>query len=189
MSEKDWWRDYSSFRKWHACPTRPDPGEVLHFYLVKRGIAPAEHVAYLMNLLDLQKSMVYNILKGEGFDTISRCRQLVAALKIHPPLLGIDAKFYPIELHARWWEKCGFSFNADAQGYPLMSEVILYLRQQRTQTEEGGRVKMWSQVDLGDATGLKKEIIYRMEHEKNPLAFESMSRRAIVASALGNLAG
>src|SRR5437762_378023 len=189
MSEKHWWRDHGSFKKWQECPTRPDPGEVLLFYLEKRGIEPAEHVTYLMDLLDLQKSMVYNILKGAGFDSISRSRELVAALKIPPPLLGLDAKYYPIELHARWWQTCGFSFNADAQGYPLMSEVIPYLRQQRTLVEEGGRVKVWSQVDLADATGLRAETIYRMEHEKHPLAFESMSRRAIVASALGNLAG
>ena len=189
MSEKHWWRDHGSFKKWRECPTRPDPGEVLLFYLQKRGIEPAEHVTYLMDLLDLQKSMVYNILKGAGFDSISRSRQLVQALKIHPPLLGIDGKFYPIEHHAYWWRAYGFSFNADTQGYPLMSEVIPYLRQQRTHIEEGGRVKVWSQVDLADATGLQKETIYRMEHDNNPLAFESISRRAIVASALGNLAG
>jgi tetratricopeptide (TPR) repeat protein len=141
-----------------------------------------------MDLLDLQKSMVYNVLKGEGFDSISRCRQLVAALKIHPPLLGLDAKYYPIEHHAQWWKSHGFPFNSDSLGYPVMSEVITYLRMQRTQIE-GGRVKVWSQEDLGNATGLKKETVYRMEHNKNPLVLESMSRRAIVASALGTLAG
>jgi len=189
MSNKDWWSNYGSFRRWHECPSRPDPGEVLLFSLAKQGIKPDEHVSYLMNLLHLQKSMIYNMLRGEGFDTITRCRQLVQALKIHPPLLGIDALYYPIERHKEWWKSCGFSFNADEQGYPLISEVVLYMRMHRTQTDEEGRVKVWSQVDLGDATDLKKETIYRMEHDKHPLTLESMSRRAIVASALGTLAG
>jgi len=70
-----------------------------------------------------------------------------------------------------------------------MSEVVTYLRTHRTHISDGGRVKTWSQEDLGEATGLKKETIYRMEHDRNPLILESMSRRAIVASALGTLAG
>jgi hypothetical protein len=133
--------------------------------------------------------MVYNLLQGYGFDHISRCRLLAQGLTIYPPLLGLDAKYFPIEQHAYWWRSCGFSFNADAQGYPLISEVVTYLRTQRTQTGEGGRVKVWSQEDLGNATGLRKETVYRMEHDRNPLILESMSRRAIVASALGTLAG
>src|SRR5579859_4215426 len=187
MSENDWWSSYGPFKRWSECPTRPDPSAVLLFYLEKRGIGPDEHVAFLIDLLNLQKSMVYNILNGEGFDSISRCRQLVDALKIHPPLLGIDAKYYPIERHPYWWHTYGFSFHADAQGYPLMSEVVAYLRTQRTQREEAGKVKVWSQEDLGDATGLKKETVYRMEHDRNPLILESMERRCIVASALGTL--
>src|SRR5436853_572765 len=189
MSKKPWWWDFGPFQPWNMCPTRPDPGEVLLFYLEKRGIEPEQRTSYLMHLLELQKSMVYNLLKGEGFDSISRCRVLVQDLKIYPPLLGLDAKYYPIEQHAYWWRSCGFSFHADAQGYPLMSEVILYLRTQRTQTDEGGRVKVWSQEDLGEATGLKKETVYRMEHDRNRLILENMSRRVIVASALGTLAG
>jgi len=188
MCESYWWHCYGKFSPWRECPTRPDPGEVLLFYLEKRGIQPDEQIAYLSDLLDLQKSMVYSILKGESLDTISRSRILVKALKIHPPLLGIDAKYYPIERHTYWWRDQGFSFNADAQGYPLISEVIAYLRVNRMQ--EGERnVKGWSQEDLGDATGLKKETIYRMERDRNPLILENMSRRAIVASALGTLAG
>src|SRR5216110_3445327 len=189
MSEKAWWTNYGSFHPWKKCPSRSDPAEVLFCYLERRGIERAEHVTYLMKLLNLQKSMIYHILQGAGFDSISRSRQLVQALKIHPPLLGIDAKYYPIEHYPRWWEKYGFSFHTDVQGYPLMSEVNSYLRQQRTQIEKGGRVKVWSQEDLADATGLKKETIFRMEHDKNPLVLESMSRRALVASALGTLAG
>src|SRR5437762_6995260 len=157
MSEKAWWTNYGSFHPWQKCPTRPDPAEVLFCYLERRGIERAEHVTYLMKLLDLQKSMIYNVLQGEGFDAISRSRQLVQVLHIPPPLFGIDALYYPIEHHMRWWKKYGFSFNNDTQGYPLMSEVSLYLRQKRTQTDEGGRVKVWSQEDLADATGLKKE--------------------------------
>src|SRR5579859_2541840 len=185
MSEKDWWSMYGHFNRWRFCPTRPDPSEVLIFYLKKRGIPPEEHVSFLIKLLDLQKSMVYNILNGEGFDAISRCRHLVETLKIHPPLLGVDAKYYPIEQHRYWWRDFGFDFHADAQGYPLMSDVIAYFRTQRTQVIEGGKVKIWSQEDLGDATGLKKETIYRTEHDKNPLILESMERRCIIASALG----
>lgn len=60
MSEEDWWSCYGPFRKWKECPTRPDPGDVLLFYLEKRGIEPTEQIAYLIDLLDLQKSMVYN---------------------------------------------------------------------------------------------------------------------------------
>src|SRR5215470_9036636 len=160
MSEKDWWHSYGPFKRWSECPTRPDPGEVLLFYLEKRGIEPDEQVAFLIDLLDLQKSMVYNILKGEGLDSISRCRLLVQALKIHPPLLGIDAKHYPIERHAYWWHECGYSFDADAQGYPLIGQVIAYFRVNRLQEGEES-VKGWSQEDLGEATGLKKETIYR----------------------------
>src|SRR5579859_5536206 len=189
MSEKEWWRDYGPFSRWTEYPSRPDPSEVLLFYLQKRGIRPEEHVSFLIDLLDLQKSMVYNILNGESFDSISRCRQLIQTLKIHPPLLGIDAKFWPIERHPCWWQTYGFFFHTDAQGYPLMSEVVAYLRTQRTQVVADGKVKVWSQEDLGDATGLKKETIYRMEHTKNPLILESMGRRAIVASALGTLSG
>src|SRR5579859_2211440 len=187
MSEKDWWREYGSFRRWIACPSRPDPSEVLLFYLQKRGIPPEEHVSFLIDLLDLQKSMVYNILNGEGFDSISRCRHLIQTLKIHPPLLGIDAKFYPIKRHPCWWQTYGFFFHADAQGYPLMREVVAYLRTQRTQVLANGKVKIWSQEELGDATGLKKETVYRMEHGTNPLILESMGRRANVASALSTL--
>ena len=187
MSEKDWWSCYGPFKKWNECPSRPDPVDVLLFYLEKRGIESDNHVSYLMDLLGLQKSMVYNILKGEGLDSISRCRQLVVALKMYPPLLGLDAKYYPIDLHPYWWKSCDFPFNADSQGYPVMSEVVAYLRLQRTQME-GGRVKVWSQEDLGNATGLKKETIYRAEHDRNPMILESMNRRAIVASVLGTLA-
>ena len=64
MSNKDWWSNYGSFRRWHECPSRPDPGEVLLFSLAKQGIKPDEHVSYLMNLLHLQKSMIYNMLRG-----------------------------------------------------------------------------------------------------------------------------
>src|SRR5579859_3716791 len=187
MSEKDWWREYGSFRRWIACPSRPDPSEVLLFYLQKRGIPPEEHVSFLIDLLDLQKSMVYNILNGEGFDSISRCRHLIQTLKIHPPLLGIDAKFYPIKRHPCWWQTYGFFFHADEQGYPLMREVVAYLRTQRTQVLANSKVKIWSQEELGDATGLKKETVYRMEHGTNPLILESMGRRANVASALSTL--
>src|SRR5437764_6804718 len=162
MSEKDWWSDISSFQPWKRCPTRPDPGEVVQFYLEKQGIGPEKQIAYLIDLLDLQKSMIYNLLKGEGLDAISRCRRLATALKIPPSLLGLDSKYSPIEQHAYWWRAHGFTFNADAQGYPLMSEVILHLRMQRTQTGEGGKAKVWSQEDLGEATGLKKQTIYRM---------------------------
>src|SRR5579859_6155244 len=187
MSEKDWWREYGPFRRWTECPSRPDPSEVLLFYLQKRGIPPEEHVSFLIDLLDLQKSMVYNILNGVGFDSISRCRELVHALKIHPPLLGIDAKYWPIERHAYWWQMYGLTFHADAHGYPQTHEVVAYFRTKRTQVIDGGKVKVWSQEDLGDATGLKKETIYRMEHDKNPLILESMGRRATVASVLGTL--
>src|SRR5437773_1597583 len=71
MSEKDWWSYYGSFKRWRECPTRPDPADVLLFYLRKLDIKPEEQIDYLMDLLDLQKSMVYNILKGEGFDSVS----------------------------------------------------------------------------------------------------------------------
>ena len=64
MSGNHWWDDYGSFRPWKICPTRPDPGEVVQFYLNKRGIEPEEQITYLIDLLDLQKSMVYNILTG-----------------------------------------------------------------------------------------------------------------------------
>jgi len=63
--QKDlWWSIFGPFSPWSECPTRPDPGEVLLFYLAKRGIGPDEHVAYLTDILELQKSMVYNICKG-----------------------------------------------------------------------------------------------------------------------------
>ena len=114
MSDNNWWHCYGPFNPWRECPTRPDPGEVLLFSLARCGIGPDEQVAYLSDLLELQKSMVYAILKGESLDTISRCRILVQALKIHPPLLGIDAKYYPIERHAYWWRDQSFSFDADA---------------------------------------------------------------------------
>src|SRR5579859_7562305 len=67
--------------------------------------------------------------------------------------------------------------------------LVSHLRTQRTQVLANGKVKIWSQEDLGDATGLKKETIYRIEHGQNPLVLESMSRRATVASALGTLSG
>jgi hypothetical protein len=89
MSENDWWSSYGPFKQWSECPSRPDPAEVLLFYLEKRGIGPEEQIAYLMDILGLQKSMAYNVLRGEGFDAISRCRLLVQALKIHPPLKRI----------------------------------------------------------------------------------------------------
>src|SRR5216110_408809 len=132
MREHVWWRDYGSFPRWQECPSRPDPAEVLLAYLKLRGIEPAQQVDYIMDLLHLQKSMAYAVLKGKGFDSISRCRTLVAALKMYPPLLGIDAHFYPLDLHPSWWKTSGFSFHADEQGSPVMSEVISSLRQQRT---------------------------------------------------------
>src|SRR5215472_5147957 len=112
MSKKYWWSCYGPFEPWDKCTSRPDPIEVLLFYLDRRGIEPERRVAYLMKLLDLRKSMVYNLFKGEGLDSISRCRQLVQALKIHPPLLGIDAKYYPIERHPYWWRALGYDFHA-----------------------------------------------------------------------------
>jgi len=188
MNETSWWSTHGPFKPWRECPTRPDPGAVLLFYLEKRGILPDEYMSFLSDLLDLQKSMVYNILKGEGLDSISRCRILVDALKIYPPLLGIDAQYYPIDRHTYWWQTCGYSFDADAQGYPLIGQVIAYFRVHRLSTG-GESVKAWSQEDLGDATGLKKETIYRMEHDRNPLVLEHMSRRTIVATTLGTVAG
>jgi len=185
MSAKEWWSSYGSFHPWKKCPTRPDPKEVLLFYLEKRGIRPERYLPYLMDILTLQKSMVYHILQGDGFDTISRCRILVQTLKIYPPLLGLDARFYPIELHPRWWQACGFSFRADPQGYPVTSEVVAYLRKQMTYTNEDGNIEMWTQENLGDACVLRKETAYRMEHEKHPQTFESVSRRALVASVFG----
>jgi len=187
MSKKYWWSCYGPFEPWDKCTSRPDPVEVLLFYLDRRGIEPEQRVAYAMKLLNLRKSMVYNLFKGEGLDSISRCRQLVQALKIHPPLLGIDGKYYPIEHHAYWWQAHGISLHADAQGYPIVSEVIVCLRMQRKKTE-GGRVKVWSQSDLGEATGLTKETVYKMEHDKNPQILDSMTRRATLALALGALA-
>ena len=65
MSNKDWWSDYGPFKSWSECPTRPDPGEVLLFYLAKRGIGPEEQVVYLIDILDLQKSMVYTIFRDK----------------------------------------------------------------------------------------------------------------------------
>src|SRR5262249_4944768 len=147
----------------------PDPVDVLLFYLEKRGIEPEQQMAYLTDLLHLQKSMIYNILKGDGFDSITRCRILVQALKVHPPLLGLDAHYYPIERYPSWWRSYGFNFHADAQGYALMSDVVASLRMQRSYKIADGKVKMWSQEDLGEATGLKKETIYRMEHNDHPL--------------------
>ncbi len=185
----DWWSSYGPFKKWKECPTRPDPVEVLLFYLGKRGVEPDEQAFYLMDLLDLQRSSISGLLQGRtGWDSISRCRQLVTALKIHPPLLGIDAKYYPIERHPCWWETYGFPFNADPQGHPIMGEVIAYLRLQRTQGE-GGRAKAWSKEDLGSATGLNGETIRRMEREKNHLVSQSMSRRNMMALALRTLDG
>jgi hypothetical protein len=72
MSEKYWWTSYGNFNPWSQCPSRPDPGEVLLFFLEKRGIGSEEQVSFLIDLLDLQKSMIYNILKGEGLDSITQ---------------------------------------------------------------------------------------------------------------------
>jgi hypothetical protein len=121
MCETYWWSEVVPFQPWKLCPSRPDPVAVLLYYLEKRGIEPDEHVGYLMDLLDLQKSMAYNVLRGDGFDSISRCRLLVQALKIPPPLLGIDGKYAPIEQHPIWRQADGFPFHADAQGYPHTS--------------------------------------------------------------------
>jgi len=189
MGKTSWWNDAGPFQPWNRCPSRPDPGMVLRFYLERRGIRSDEQVGYLMKLLKLQKSMVYHILQGEGFDLISRNRLLVRELALPPTLLGIDGKYFPIEKHPLWWRDSGFSFNADSEGYPVMSEVVACLRRQMIQMGEGGGVKSWSQQELGDATDLRKEIIYRIEHNKNPLMLEHMSRRALVASALGAFAG
>src|SRR5579859_643390 len=65
--------------------------------------------------------------------------------------------------------------------------LVSHLRTQRTQVLANSKVKIWSQEELGDATGLKKETVYRMEHGVNPLILESMGRRANVASALSTL--
>ena len=77
MSKNLWWSAFGSFHPWKRCPTRPDPGEVLLFYLERRGIEPAAYVSYLMDLLHLQKSMIYNVLRGEGFDMITRNFSLI----------------------------------------------------------------------------------------------------------------
>ena len=65
--------------------------------------------------------------------------------------------------------------------------IVRFLPNVRKEMKRGERV--WSQEDLGDAAGLKKETVYRMEHDRNPLILENMGRRALVASALGTLAG
>ena len=64
MCNTYWWSVYHHFKPWKRCPTRPDPGEVLRFYLRKHGISEKEEVSYVSDLLELQKSMVYNILCG-----------------------------------------------------------------------------------------------------------------------------
>lgn len=186
MSETFWWQKYGSYHPWKKYPMLPDPGQVLLSSMDRRGIDPEQRVDYLMDLLDLQKSMIYNILKGEGLDSISRCRRLVRALEIYPPLLGIDARYYPAGMYPCWWKKYGYSFNADNLGYPETHEIIAYFRSKMVKIGTKGK-EHWSQEDLGDTCGLKKETIYRMEHDKNPLVFDSMSRRFIVASAFATV--
>lgn len=186
MSETFWWHNYGSYHPWKKYPTLPDPGQVLLSYMDRRRIAPEQRVFSLMKLLGLQKSMAYKILQGDGLDSISRRRQLVRKLEIYPPLLGIDAKYCPIEHHPYWWKEYGYKFIADDQGYPETHEIIAYFR---SKTVKGGikTEERWSQVDLGDACGLKKETIYRLEHDRNPYVFDSVSRRFIVALVFGRV--
>lgn len=187
MSETLWWQEYGPYHSWQKYPMLPDPGQVLHFYLDRRGIDPEQQVDYLMDVLDLKKSMIYNILRGDGLDAISRCRRLIRALEIYPPLLGIDAKFSPIELHPYWWKKYGYSFNADDQGYPEIHEIIPYLR---LQTRGNHKViPSWSQSDLGEVCGLSKEAAYRLEHSQNPSVHESMKLRFLMASVFAEALG
>ena len=50
MSGTYWWSCYGPFNPWRECPTRPDPGEVLLFYLEKRGIGQNGQVSYFPEL-------------------------------------------------------------------------------------------------------------------------------------------
>jgi hypothetical protein len=144
----------------------------------------------LRKLLGVQVPIEDAILQGEEvWDSISRCRLLVQALNIPPPLLGIDGKYSPIEEYPYWWHAFGFAFNADEKGYPVISEVVAHLRMQRTITEEGGSVRTWSQEDLGIATGLGTDAIRCIEDGTNPQMVDSVSIRLTLVLALGNLAG
>jgi hypothetical protein len=181
MNERYWWADFGPFRPWRKCPTRPDPAEVLSHFLRLRGIALEGWVPYLMDLLNLQKSHVYNILNGNGgFHSVARCRLLVHALKIYPPLLGLDAQFYPIEAYSYWWQDYGFAFHADEQGYPLLGEIIAQLR--RTATPN------WTQEMMGEALGHNSSFMQRIEYGTSPQADDSLLRRATLAFLFVSLA-
>src|SRR5437763_1291864 len=91
MSGKDWWREHGTFQLWKMCPTRPDPGEVLLFYLEKRAIDRMEHNPNPLILESMSRRAIVasalGTLAGDDEPTLYR-------------LFGLDPQAYGVPLPA-----------------------------------------------------------------------------------------
>jgi transcriptional regulator with XRE-family HTH domain len=169
-----WWERFGPFHPANAQALYPDPLEVLEHYL-KLHIPSKEWIAFLREQLQISQSVAYFVLNGRAFDSFERCLQLVEALNIPPQLLGLDAKHHPLKDHPLWWKKRGWTFDADERGRPRIDQVIRSLR----------KLKKWSQGDLAQATGLTKVTVIKMEKMENLRSLDSLTRRRLLALALG----
>src|SRR5579859_311897 len=175
-----WWQTFGDFAPADEREQRPDPLEVLVFFLDRMEVSQKHRVATLMEILGVKKTVVYDLFNGKGFDSIARCRRLVKALSIPPQLLALDAQYCGEE---QWWHRYQLSFAAGSDGYPEMSKVIVYFRHHMFK-EVNGVQQPWTQGDLARALNLTEVTVSKMENNHTPTSMDQISRRELLARVI-----
>src|SRR5579859_4471900 len=175
-----WWQTFGDFAPADEREQRPDPLEVLVFFLDRMEVSQKHRVATLREILGVKKTVVYDLFNGKGFDSIARCRRLVKALSIPPQLLALDAQYCGEE---QWWHRYQLSFAAGSDGYPEMSKVIVYFRHHMFK-EVNGVQQPWTQGDLARALNLTEVTVSKMENNHTPASMDQISRRELLARVI-----
>ncbi len=173
MQYNPWWKPFGKFHAADERGYRPDPKEVLLFYLDRCSLTEAR-IALLMKKLKIGQSVAYEVLDGAWFNSLSRCRRLVDAFSIPPQLLGLDPYY---QGKALWWKVYGFPFEAGPDGYPHIGKVIRHFREHMVK-EVRGEKKPWTQTDLATALDVTTETVRLMEKRTH---LDQMDRREALA--------
>src|SRR5579859_3576140 len=175
-----WWLAFGNFSPVDEREQRPDPLEVLLFFLDRTGVTPEKRASKLIQLLGIKKDVAYAILKGEWFDSIARCRLLVEALSLPAQLLAIDGQYRDKQ---GWWKEQGYPFDAGPDGYPDVGQAIAYFRSYMFKTVKGVQ-RPWTQEDLALALQVSKVTVNHMEHNHTHAASDKISRREAIGRVI-----
>src|SRR5579859_2328773 len=173
-----WWSSFGEFSPLDERAHRPYPLEVLIEYLDRAQVEERKRAEALIEK-GLKKTMVYELLSGEGFDSLERCRLLVDGFDIPPQLLALDGTYRGQD---HWWHQFGLTFESEKDGYPNPGEVILYLRSRKSKIGKKGANQSWTQKDLATALGLTEVTVRKMENNRLPIV--SMKRRELLVRVL-----